>query len=89
MFCDGDFNSAWARLQCCLSKHSPNRDFLDIYLTTFPESVISEIKIYEGHLSLQNLQNYIYTSSIQQKIQKKFFVYGIIASGLVSLNCLY
>ena len=42
--CDADFNSAWALLPCCLSKCSLKRGYLDIYQTTFSESVISEIK---------------------------------------------
>ena len=42
--CDGDFNSAWARLPCCFSKVLLKRHFLDIYQTTFSESVISEIQ---------------------------------------------
>ena len=41
---DGDFNSDSARLPCCLSKVPLKRNFLDIYLTTFLEFVISEIK---------------------------------------------
>ena len=35
---------AWARLPCCLLKGPLKRDFLDIYPTTFSESVISEIQ---------------------------------------------
>ena len=42
--CDADFNRAWAHLRCCLSKGWLKREFLDIYLTTFSESVISEIQ---------------------------------------------
>ena len=42
--CDADFNSAWAHWPYCLSKHPLKQDFLDIYLTTFSESVISEIQ---------------------------------------------
>ena len=38
------FNSAWAHWPYCLSEGPLKRDFLDIYLTTFSESVISEIK---------------------------------------------
>ena len=41
---DKDFNSAFARLPCCLSKGRLKQDFLDIYLTTFSESVNSEIQ---------------------------------------------
>ena len=43
--CDAGFNSVSARLPCCLWKGPIKRDFLDIYLTTFSESVISEIKL--------------------------------------------
>ena len=46
--CDADFNSAWALLPCCLSKCSLKRGYLDIYQTTFSESVISEIQKLRG-----------------------------------------
>ena len=42
--CDAYFNSAWAHWPCCLSESPLKQDFLDIYLTTFSESVISEIQ---------------------------------------------
>ena len=42
--CDPDFYSDWARLPYCLWKHPLQRDFLDIYLTTFSESVTSKIQ---------------------------------------------
>ena len=61
---DTDLNSASARLPCCLSKGPLKRDFLDIYMTTFSESVISEIQHLSGssfcpkylklHLDLKN-----------------------------------
>ena len=41
---DADYNSFWARLTYSLSKGLLKQDFLDIYLTTFSESVISEIQ---------------------------------------------
>ena len=43
-WCDPDLNTAWARLPCYLSKVPLKHDFLDIYLTTFSESVISKIQ---------------------------------------------
>ena len=52
---DGDFNSAWARLSCCFSKGRLKREFLDIYLTTFSESVILEIKNLWGSSFFQNI----------------------------------
>ena len=42
--CDADFNSAWARLPCCYLKGPLKKDFLDVHLTTFSQSIISEIK---------------------------------------------
>ena len=40
--CDPDLNRAWARLPCCMSNCPLKHDFLDIYQTTFSQSVISE-----------------------------------------------
>ena len=48
--CNPDFNSALANLPYCLWKHPLKQHFLDIYLTTFSESVTSKIKICEGSL---------------------------------------
>ena len=87
--CDADFNSALARLQCCFSNGSLKRGFLDIYQTTFWESLISKLENLWGHDLLQNIENLCYISEIQQKIHKKFFVSEIISSQLVLLNCLY
>ena len=66
--CDVDFNSAWARLQYCFSKGPLKRDFLDISLTTFSESVLLEIqnlwgsnfvsKCPEFHLDFKNAWKY-------------------------------
>ena len=41
---DADFNSASARLPCCLAKDPLKHDFLGIYLTTFSEAVMSAIQ---------------------------------------------
>ena len=43
-WCDADYNSSSAQPQCCLSKFPLKCNFLDIYLTTFSESVIWEIQ---------------------------------------------
>ena len=43
-FCNADFNSACVRVPCCLSKGPLKWDVLDIYLSTFSESVYSEIQ---------------------------------------------
>ena len=34
-----------------------------------------------------NVENFMYISKIQEKIEKKLFVFEIIASELVALNC--
>ena len=44
---------------------------------------------YEGHLFFENVPNLMQISKMQEKIEKKFFVFEIIASELVALNCLY
>ena len=44
MGCGADFNCARASLPCFLSQGLLKQDFLDIYLTTFSDSVISEIR---------------------------------------------
>ena len=46
--CGIDFNSAWQHLPCCLSKGPVEQNFLDIYMTTFSESVFSEIENLRG-----------------------------------------
>ena len=85
---DTDFNSAWVSLPCCLSKGLPKRDFLDIYVTTFSKSVISEIqnlrassffsKYLKLHLDLKNAA----------KTSGKFFFYldNCIWIGIVKLS---
>ena len=79
-----------ARLPFWLWKDPLKQDVLDIYLTTFSESVISPMQnIYERHLFLKNLQALFHISKIQKKIEKKFFISETIASELVSLNCPY
>ena len=57
--CDADFNGALARLPCSLPKGSPKLGFLDIYLTTFWESVISKLQNVWGNIFCQNVQNFI------------------------------
>ena len=47
--CDANFNSVWARLPYCLSKHPLKQEILDIYLTTFSASVISKIQNLSGY----------------------------------------
>ena len=44
---------------------------------------------YEGHLFFENVQNLMQISKMQEKIEKKLFVFEIIASELVALNIVY
>ena len=44
---------------------------------------------YEGHRFFDNVQNLIDFKNEKKKIQEFFFVFEIIASELVALNCLY
>ena len=88
-YCDADFNSALARLPCCLSKGSLKRGFLDIYLTTFSESVISKLQNRWGSYFVSNLLKFNLNFKKTAKIWGKVFVSEITASELVSLNCLY
>ena len=44
---------------------------------------------YEGHLFFENVLNLMQISKMQAEIDKKVFVFEIMASELVSRNCLY
>ena len=44
---------------------------------------------YQGHLFFENVLNLMHISKMQKKYQKKLFVFEIIGSELVALNCLY
>ena len=44
---------------------------------------------YEGHPFFENVGNLMQISKMQEKIDKKLFVFEIIALELVALNCLY
>ena len=85
---DADLKSVLARLSCYFSKGPLKRDFLDIYLTTFSESVTSEIQKLSGPSFLQIFSSLICISKMRHKIEKTFFVSEIIASELVLVNCL-
>ena len=39
---------------------------------------------YEGHLFFENVQNLMQISKMQEKIEKKLFIFEIIASELVA-----
>ena len=81
--------NVWVRVPCCFAKDPLKRDFLNIDVTIFlgvrnfgNKSGMSVILFFE------NVQNLKEIAKMQQKIQKKFFVFEILASKLVSLNCL-
>ena len=44
---------------------------------------------YEADLFFENVENLIWISKIEEKIQKMFFLSNIIASEMAVLNCLY
>ena len=60
VFCFWD-NCLWIGIvklsPCCFSKGPLKQDFLDIYLTTFSASVLSEKQRCEGNLLFQNVLN--------------------------------
>ena len=97
--CDEDFKSSWEPLPSCFLKGPLERDFWDIYMTIFSESVISEIQNLWGSSFFSiflyiNLYFKTKGKDSEKKIQKipekirKIFS-QIIASQLVSLKCLY
>ena len=87
--CDSDFNCAWARLPCCFSKGPLKPIFLGIYLTTFSESVISKMQNLWGSSFVSKYLKLNLDFVNEPKIEKKIVFSEIIASELVSLNCLY
>ena len=44
---------------------------------------------YEGDLFLANVENLIHILKMLKKSEKMFFVFQIIASEMVPINCLY
>ena len=44
---------------------------------------------YEGHRFFENVPNLMQILKMEEKIEKKLFVFEIIASKLVALNSLY
>ena len=56
--CDEDLKTSWKHLPCCFSKGPLNWDFLDVYLTTFSESVISKIQNLWGSSFFSNCLNF-------------------------------
>ena len=65
------------------------RLFSHISKVVFPSPKIRKNISNEGHPFLENVKNLIKILKMQKKIEKKFFVFEIIASELIALNCLY
>ena len=88
--CDADSNSAWARLPYCLSKHPLKRDFLDIYLTTFSESVISKIQNLGGSSFFKKYLKFNLDFKNAAKNSEKVFCFwdNCIWIGIVKLSLL-
>ena len=83
------WNSAFENLTCCLLKGPLKRNFLGIYLTTFSEFVISKIQKLWGSPFCLKHSNFNTDFKIASRNWEKVFVYAIIASELLSLNCSY
>ena len=88
-FFDANFKSAWEHLPCCCGKDPLKQDFLDIYLTTLSESVISEIQKLWGSSFLSKYLKFNLDFKNAAKIWENVFVSDIISSELVSLNSRY
>ena len=54
----------------------------------FPSAQFRKEITYEGHLFFENVLNLMQISKMQEAIDKKVFVFEIIASKFVALNCL-
>ena len=55
----------------------------------FASASVRKYISHEGHLFLENIQNWIWISKMEKKIQKIFFLSEIFASENVVINCLY
>ena len=77
-------------LPCCLSKGPLKHGFLDIYLTIFFGAGISGNTTAMRVIFFQQMFKIEYRFvKCSKKYQKKLFVFDVIASELVALNCLY
>ena len=87
---DSDLNSAWARSSCCLSKGPLKRDFLENYLTTFSEAVVSEIQNIWGSPFFFKYLSFILDFKNASKNWEKIFRfwYNCIWIGMVKLPLL-
>ena len=88
--CDADFNNAFARVRCCFSKGSLKLDFLDIYLTSCSESLISEIqKLWGSCFFSKGLEFQLDFKKAEKDWGKSFFFTdNCIWIGIVKLSLL-
>ena len=88
--CEADLNSAWTRLPCSLTKGRLKGDFLDIYLTTFSESVISEMQILWGSSFDEKYLKFLVDCNNAPKNSEKVFSFwdNYIWNGIVKLSLL-
>ena len=89
-WCHAHLNSALARLPICFSKGPLKRDFLDIYLTMFSESVISEIQKLWRSSFFSKPSKFQIDFKNAAKISEKLscFCYNCIWIGIVKLSLL-
>ena len=75
----------------CFVSNSPlKHGFLDIYLTIFfGASVYGNTSAMMATFFVRNFKNLIEILKMQEKIEKRFFVFEIVVSELFALNCLY
>ena len=88
--CDADFNSGSAYLPCCLGKVPLKQDFSDIYLTTFLESVISDIQNLLGSSFFSKYLKFILDLKNEAKYWQKVLCFwdNCIWIGIVKLSLL-
>ena len=88
--CDADFKTAWEHLPWCLTNGPLKRDFLDNYLTTFSEPVISEIQKLWGSSFFSKYSKFnLLFGKAEKNWQKVFFFWdNCIWIAMVKLSLL-
>ena len=78
-------------MPCCQSKGPLKHGILDIYLTIFLGAVFPEIHKLGGTSFFGKCLkfNIDFKNEKKKKIEKKFFVFQIVAAEFIALNCLY
>ena len=88
MVLDADFNGVWAPLASCLWRHPLKRDFLDIYLTTFLESVPSKMQnLWGSFFYLKCSKVHLDFKNATENREKAFsFLDNCIGIGILNLS---